>query len=177
MQVTRAARWTNFFDTLYQVEKSSRSVPGRSADRLSGGADLGRAVQSPQGPLRLDGLEGHGRSGAAHRESAAVAVAQQPASTSPIRRSKKSSTSCRTTTAFRSSSTQPALEEIGVGTDEPVTINLHNVSLRSALRLMLKKLQLTYIIQDEVLMITTPEEAEKQSGREGLPGGRPRAAD
>ena len=53
-----------------------------------------------------------------------------------------------------------ALEEIGINTDEPVTVNLHNISLRSALRLMLKDLQLTYIIQDEVLMITTPEEAE-----------------
>ena len=43
---------------------------------------------------------------------------------------------------------------------EPVTINLQNVTLRSALRLMLKNLQLTYIIQDEVLMITTPQDAE-----------------
>ena len=43
-----------------------------------------------------------------------------------------------------------------------MTVNLHNITLRSALRLMLKNLQLTYIIQDEVLMITTPEEAEKQ---------------
>jgi hypothetical protein len=42
-----------------------------------------------------------------------------------------------------------------------VTIQIHNVSLRSALRLMLKKSNLTYIIQDEVLLITTPDEAEK----------------
>jgi hypothetical protein len=55
-----------------------------------------------------------------------------------------------------------ALEEIGLGFDEPVTVSLHNISLRSALRLMLKPLQLTYIIQDEVLIITTPEEAESQ---------------
>ena len=54
-----------------------------------------------------------------------------------------------------------ALEEAGIGTDAPVTISLHNISLRSALRLMLKNLQLTYIIQDEVLMITTKEDAEK----------------
>lgn len=55
-----------------------------------------------------------------------------------------------------------ALEETGLDLSEPVTINLHNVSLRSALRLMLKKLNLTYIIQDEVLLITTPDEAESQ---------------
>jgi hypothetical protein len=56
----------------------------------------------------------------------------------------------------------PALEEIGIGPDEPISISLHGISLRSALRLMLKQLQLTYIIQDEVLIITTPEEAESQ---------------
>ena len=56
----------------------------------------------------------------------------------------------------------PALDEIGIAPDEPVTINLHGVSLRSALRLMLKNLQLTYIIQDEVLMITTPEAADQE---------------
>jgi hypothetical protein len=54
-----------------------------------------------------------------------------------------------------------ALDEIGLGPDEPVTASLHDISLRSALRLMLKQLQLTYIIRDEVLMITTPEEAER----------------
>ena len=31
-----------------------------------------------------------------------------------------------------------ALEETGINTDEKVTVNIHNVSLRSALRLMLK---------------------------------------
>src|SRR4029079_5523772 len=56
---------------------------------------------------------------------------------------------------------QTALAEAGIGTDSPVTINLRNISLRSALRLMLKNLQLTYIIQDEVLIITTKEDAEK----------------
>jgi len=40
-----------------------------------------------------------------------------------------------------------------------VTRNLSGVSLRSALRLMLKDLDLTYVIRDEVLLITTPEEA------------------
>jgi hypothetical protein len=55
-----------------------------------------------------------------------------------------------------------ALDDIGVSDDEPVTVKLQHVSLQSALRLMLKQLQLTYVIQDEVLMITTPEEAESQ---------------
>ena len=56
----------------------------------------------------------------------------------------------------------PALDEIGISTDEPVSVSLNNISLRSALRLMLKHLQLTYVIQDEVLLITTPQEAESR---------------
>jgi hypothetical protein len=44
--------------------------------------------------------------------------------------------------------------------DEPVSINIHGVSLRSALRLMLRRVNLTYMIQNEVLIITTPDEAE-----------------
>jgi hypothetical protein len=56
----------------------------------------------------------------------------------------------------------PALEEAAIGTDVPVTINLHNISLRSALKLMLTQLSLTYLIRDEVLLITTKEDAEKQ---------------
>lgn len=53
-----------------------------------------------------------------------------------------------------------ALEEIGIDTDAPITLSLQNVSLRSALRLMLRDLELTYMIQDQVLQITTPEHAE-----------------
>jgi hypothetical protein len=55
-----------------------------------------------------------------------------------------------------------ALEEAGIATDSKVTVTLHNISLRSALKLTLRNLQLTWIIQDEVLMITTKEDAEKE---------------
>jgi hypothetical protein len=54
-----------------------------------------------------------------------------------------------------------ALEEAGIGTDSKVSVSLRNISLRSALRLTLRTLQLTWIVQDEVLMITTKEAAEK----------------
>jgi hypothetical protein len=55
-----------------------------------------------------------------------------------------------------------ALGDVGVGSDTPVTRNLRAVSLRSALNLMLKDLNLAWIISDEVLLITTPEEAESK---------------
>ena len=57
---------------------------------------------------------------------------------------------------------EPALEDAGLTRDEPVDTNLHRISLRSALRLLLKTKQLTYVIRDEVLIITTPEEAESE---------------
>lgn len=55
-----------------------------------------------------------------------------------------------------------ALEDFGIDTGTPITRSLKGISLRSALRLMLNELELTYIIKDEVLQITTPEKAEAQ---------------
>jgi uncharacterized membrane protein YgcG len=54
-----------------------------------------------------------------------------------------------------------ALEEIGLSEEEPITISLEDVSLRSFLRLMLREIDLTYMIQDEVMQITTIEKAEQ----------------
>jgi hypothetical protein len=55
-----------------------------------------------------------------------------------------------------------ALEAAGVGADSPITKSLHNISLRSALKLALEPLDLTWIIRDEVLMITTTEAANRR---------------
>lgn len=55
---------------------------------------------------------------------------------------------------------RPALDEEGIAADTPVTVHLSGVSLQSALQLVLRELQLTYMIRDEVLMITTPARAE-----------------
>lgn len=52
-----------------------------------------------------------------------------------------------------------ALLEVGLSSDTPITRNVKGISLRSALRLMLRDLDLTYVIRDEVLLITTPEDA------------------
>lgn len=54
---------------------------------------------------------------------------------------------------------QPALEDLGISADDPIDVELRNISLRSALRIMLKQLDLTYVIADEVLLITSEEEA------------------
>jgi hypothetical protein len=54
------------------------------------------------------------------------------------------------------------LNDAGVNADAPVTKNLRGITLRSALRLLLKDLDLTYVVRDEVLQITTPDDAESQ---------------
>jgi hypothetical protein len=54
------------------------------------------------------------------------------------------------------------LEEASVTPDTPVTLTLRGVTLRSVLRLILKEQELTYVLRDEVLQITTPEDAESQ---------------
>lgn len=52
-----------------------------------------------------------------------------------------------------------ALDDLGISTDEHISVNLRNISLGAALRIMLRPLELTYVISDEVLLITTEEEA------------------
>ena len=53
-----------------------------------------------------------------------------------------------------------ALDDVGIGTDVPITRNLKGIALRSALRLLLDDLDCTYIIKHEALMITTTEAAD-----------------
>lgn len=160
MQVTRAARWTRFFDTLYEVEKSSVPFPddppivypaapvweelsNRRKDRY-GAMDLKATGEAEQriekalrSPLHAAGLE----------------FAEVPL--------KEVVTALTDDYGIPIKLDQTALEEIGLSSDEVVNVTLRNITLRSALRLMLKDLQLTYIIQDEVLMITTPQKAEE----------------
>lgn len=56
-----------------------------------------------------------------------------------------------------------ALEAIAVSPDVEVSVALQNVTLRSALDLMLKQVEdLAYIVDKEVLLITTDDEANKR---------------
>jgi hypothetical protein len=51
------------------------------------------------------------------------------------------------------------LRDEGVALDQPVTLKLAGVSLRSILKLLLEPLQLTYVVEDDVLKITTTAKA------------------
>lgn len=53
-----------------------------------------------------------------------------------------------------------ALTDAGVGSDTPITMQLGGITLRSLLRLMLRELDLTYVVRDGFLLITSKTEAE-----------------
>ena len=53
-----------------------------------------------------------------------------------------------------------ALDDVGVPSDVPITFAMSGIPLRSALELILGELDLTWTIRSDVLLITTPEEAE-----------------
>ena len=54
------------------------------------------------------------------------------------------------------------MSDAGFRTDVQITRTLRGATLRSALRLILRDLGLTYVIGDEVLLITIPEEAQNR---------------
>lgn len=53
-----------------------------------------------------------------------------------------------------------ALEDAAIDPDTPVTSTLKGITLRSALRLMLEEMNLSYVVRDEVLQITTRDAAD-----------------
>jgi len=54
-----------------------------------------------------------------------------------------------------------ALEEAGITPDTPVTASIQGVSVAAGLEHIFRQLGLTWMVQDEALVITTPEEAEQ----------------
>lgn len=54
-----------------------------------------------------------------------------------------------------------ALDDAAIPRETPITRNIKGVTLRSALNLLLDDLDLTYAVQNGVLMITTEAEAQK----------------
>ena len=55
-----------------------------------------------------------------------------------------------------------ALDDLGESTDVAITLNVRNVTLRSALKLMLRDLDLCFVAEDEYLLITSIDEASSR---------------
>lgn len=56
-----------------------------------------------------------------------------------------------------------ALDDVGVGTDSPLTVTLKEVPLETALDVVLAQLDLTWTVRGNLLVITTPEAAQNPS--------------
>jgi uncharacterized membrane protein YgcG len=158
MHRIRDLRWRGFVNTLNQVEYSSIPTPDEPPivypsaevwERLTRdrqqykSVDLGGKPGSPESRIQaaLDKVEKF-----QYPQISLADVASDIATRFqiPVVLNKKS------------------LEDLGVGTDTPIEMDLQGVTLRSALRLILKEHDLTYLIKDEVLQITTNEDAENQ---------------
>lgn len=53
-----------------------------------------------------------------------------------------------------------AMDDVGLGDDTPVSLSVENMPAGQALRHLLGPVELTWLVEDEVLQITTPEEAD-----------------
>jgi general secretion pathway protein D len=53
-----------------------------------------------------------------------------------------------------------ALAEQSIALNSPVSVTFDQISLRSALKLLLREVHLTYVIRDEVLVVTTPSHSK-----------------
>jgi hypothetical protein len=54
---------------------------------------------------------------------------------------------------------QTALKKEGIDVNTPLSLTVENLSLRSTLNLLLKQAHLTYVIRDEVIVVTTEQNA------------------
>jgi type II secretory pathway component GspD/PulD (secretin) len=58
-----------------------------------------------------------------------------------------------------------ALDEAGISLDREVDLKVENVSMKSALNVLLSQIHLTYVIKDEMLQITTEDNAKGKQVR------------
>ena len=66
---------------------------------------------------------------------------------------------------------QLALDDAGIPSDEPMNLVLSGITLRSGLKILLQDLQLTYVIEDEVMKITTVDLANERLSTRVYPVG------
>jgi hypothetical protein len=66
---------------------------------------------------------------------------------------------------------EPALSRVGISRDARLTCAVKNVSLRAALRLLLRESELTFVVRDGILVVTTPAEAQERLTLRAYPVG------
>lgn len=63
---------------------------------------------------------------------------------------------------------QTALDDAGIPSEEPMTLSVSGITLQSVLKVLLQDLQLTILIEDEVLKITTIDLAQERRSAQGI---------
>jgi len=159
-QVARAARWQGFFDTMYQVDLSSIPTPDNppiiypDAEYWQDLTNRRKKYASVDLSASSDAEE---RIQSALREplKAPLDFTEQPLNEIIETLEEEYEIPIEFDNA--------ALDEVAISPEAEVTVNYRNITLRSALNLMLKQPgleDLTYVIDEEVLLITTIDRAD-----------------
>jgi len=156
-QELRTAREKGFLDTLHEVEKAAVPVPDDPPIRYPS-QERWRLVSS----RRPAGEQSRGLSAREASEKKIEEALQSPTEFDFVQ--------VRLTDAIEYLKDlhdveiqfdRYALAQEGLGTDIPITRKLKGISLRSALQLILRDFGLTYVVEDEVILITTQQRAKK----------------
>jgi hypothetical protein len=157
MQAVRRERWARYFDTLYQIELSSVPFPDDPPIVYPDAAEWESLTQRRKKWATVD-LKQSGpaevRIRAALEEPTLFEFFETPL--------EEALNSIKERHGVEIVLDRKSLEDEAIDTATPVTLNLDGVTLKSALRLLLRDLDLTYMIENEVLLITTPIRAEEE---------------
>ncbi|MBN1853147.1 MAG: hypothetical protein JW829_10505, partial [Pirellulales bacterium] len=159
MQIIRAERHRAFFDALYQSERSSVPFPDEPPI-VYPPADVWEELTYRRKKYRAVDLKSQGGA----EEKIMAALEEQIGEPLEFIETPLSDAInlIKDDYKIEIQLDKPALEDLAISTDTPVTASYQGISLRSALRLMLSELELTYVIKDEVLLITTQEKASEE---------------
>ena len=158
-QVARAARWQAFFDSMYQVELSHIPFPD-NPPIIYPDAEVWQDLTNRRKKYASVDL-----SASSESEERIQSALRQPLK-APL-----DFTELPLNEVFNIIQDEyqipiqidtSALDEVAISADTEVSINIFNVSLRSALNLLFKQPgveDLTYVIDEEVLLITTEDRA------------------
>ncbi|MEM9352925.1 MAG: hypothetical protein AAGA92_07925 [Planctomycetota bacterium] len=161
-QVARAARWQGFFDTMYTVELSSIPFPD-DPPIVYPDADVWEELSNMRKD-RYASMDLSASSPAEEKINSTLRDQIRGALTYIELPLSEVMDNLENEYEIQIEFDEAALEEIGASSDTEVTINIRNVSLRSALNLILRSPgleDLTYVVEDEVLLITTEERANE----------------
>ncbi len=158
-QVARAARWKGFFDTMYQIQLSAIPFPD-NPPIIYPDAEVWQDLTNRRKKYASVDL-----SSSSDSEERIQSALRQPLK-APLDFTELPLNEILN--ILQEDYDIPiildlaALDEVALSPDTEITVNIRNVTLRSALNLMLKQPgveDLTYVIDEEVLLITTEDRA------------------